>query len=244
MSLAIATSAQGKTASGTIATSGGLNTSAGSLLIGLATGYVGGGFSGTTWTPSDSIDGTSGWGNIVTQLGDTTTYARAWYKSTGSRGSGQTFTVSVDTTAEYSACLVQITGHHATLFTNATGGDSQTTGTFSAGLTTDYATTLILALAATRAAFGTINWGISQIGGVNATNIFTDNNAAEACGHTAFYRIVAGAGAYTAVRSHDTLGGGVDWTGVVLAIREAEALPPSGLVVPGTPQLIRHRRYF
>lgn len=241
MSLAIGFSAQGKTASGSSATSGGLNTSTGDLLIGLATGYVGGGFSGTTWTPSDSIDGTSGWGDIVTQLGDTTTYARAWYKSTGSRGSGQTFSAAVDTTAEISACLIRVTGHHASLFLNASGGDSQTTGTFSAGLTTDYANTLIIALAATRAAFGTINWGISQIGGVNATNIFTDNNAAEAAGHTAFYRIVAGSGAYTGVRSHDTLGGGIDWTGVILAIREAEALPPSGLVVPSQPQLIRHR---
>jgi hypothetical protein len=209
-------------ASGTSVTTTGITSVSNSLLLLVYGGYRGSGYSGVTVTPSDSKS--NSWTSAAVLQGDLTTYCGIWYNNAGTRGASHTASVGADATVQASAVLVEITGHAAASFVDQAATDSQTTGT--ATVTTSATTNandLVIAVAATRGAAGTINLNANgTITGSNGTDIFLDNDGAgHTVGSAVWYRIVSATGAQTASRSHDAVSS--DWTIAVAAIKEAVA---------------------
>lgn len=230
MTIAVAQNTGQAYANSSSVTSTSINTTSGSLLVLIAVGYNGGGLSGVTFTPSDSRSNT--WSTATALIGDSSTWVGVYYALGGSRGNTHTFTLSADTTAQFSIVAIEITGHATSSVLDQAASDSQTTGTatVSSSATTN-ANDLVIGAAVTRGSAGTINWAANgTITGSNGTDIVLDNNSGDAhgAGFAVWYRIVGSTGVQTAARSHDAVSS--DWTIAVAAFKEAAV---------GTPMLLK-----
>lgn len=227
MAIAVAQSTGQAYASASSVTTSSINTTTGSLLVLVAVGYDGGGFSGVTFTPSDSRSNT--WTQATALVGDATTWVGVYYNLGGARGNTHTFTLGADTTAQFSIVAIEITGHADASVLDQAASDSNTTGTASVtSSATTNANDLVIGAAVTRGASGTVNWNANgTITGSSGTDIVLDNNAGDThgAGFAVWYRIVSATGAQTASRSHDAVSS--DWSAAVAAFKEAAVGSPT-----------------
>lgn len=216
-------SAQAFVNSDTLTTSA-ITTTTGNLFVAIINLYSGGGPSAIT-SVSDSKGNT--WSAAIDQAGDATTRCAIYYTSNANPtgGSGHTLTVVLDSGANLSIQLLEISGQAASSVLDQTAGDSQTTGGTSS--CTSGATTqnneIIIVSGATRGSFGTINYGAScTIDGSAGTDTYLDQDGAtHAFGSFGAYRIVSTTGTKAVSRTHESVGS--DWTIAMATFKELVA---------------------